>query len=186
MTRGQPDCLEQCIAARPLDSEDAVVLALVCHGNAGACCGRCERGNHCIGVARVGDDESVVIVDAIDDEIVDHATTVVAEQVVLRLPGSDAVEVVRDHRVEPRDRARPDHLGVAHVRDVEDADVFAHGGVLGDGADVLDRHVPAAEVGHLGAEGDMAGVQRRLAQAHAPTVAVSRRCRGWRRSGRVR
>ncbi len=97
MTRWQSDCLEECIAARPLDSEDAVVLALVRHGDAGACCGRRECGDYCIGVARVRDDEGVVVIDAVDDEIVDDTTTVIAQQVVLRLPGTDAVEVVCDH-----------------------------------------------------------------------------------------
>ena len=115
----------------------------------------------------------MVVIDAVDDEIVDDTTTVIAQQVVLRLPGTDAVEVVCDHRVQPRDRAWPNHLGVAHVRDIEDADVLAHGGVLCHGADVLDRHVPAAEVGHLGAEIGVTRVQRGLAQGHALTVAPS-------------
>ena len=53
------------------------------------------------------------------------------------------------------------HRGLAEVAHVEDADALAHGGVLGDdaAAGVLDRHVPATEVGHLGAEGDVAVVQ---------------------------
>ena len=55
----------------------------------------------------------------------------------------------------------PGHRGLAEVADVEDADALAHRGVLGDdaAAGVLDRHVPAAEVGHLGAEGDVAVVE---------------------------
>jgi hypothetical protein len=48
---------------------------------------------------------------------------------------------------------------VAHV---EDPDALAHRGVLGDdaAARVLDRHVPTAEVGHLGPEGDVAVMER--------------------------
>ena len=48
--------------------------------------------------------------------------------------------------------ARAAELDVAHVADVKDADAGAHGHVLGGEAGVFDRHVPAAEVDHLGAE----------------------------------
>ena len=52
---------------------------------------------------------------------------------------------------------------------------LADGGVLGDhaaaGRGVLDRHLPAAEVGQLGAQVDVAVVQRRTAQlSHGATV----------------
>ena len=58
--------------------------------------------------------------------------------------------------------ARAGDARLAEVRDVEDADRRAHRGVLADdaAAGVLDRHLPAAEVGHLGAEGHVPVVQR--------------------------
>ena len=50
---------------------------------------------------------------------------------------------------------------LAQVADVEDTDPLADRGVLRDdpAAGVLDRHLPAAEVGHLRAEADVALVQ---------------------------
>jgi hypothetical protein len=54
------------------------------------------------------------------------------------------------------------------VRDVEDADPLADGLVLlqHTTAGVLDRHLPAAEVGELGTEGDVAFVDRRGKESH--------------------
>ncbi len=60
-------------------------------------------------------------------------------------------------------RARPLDLELAHVRDVEDAAVRAHGAVLRDHALVLDRHLPAGEGHHPRAGGDVAVVERRRA-----------------------
>ena len=57
-------------------------------------------------------------------------------------------------------------------RDVEDADAGAHGHVLGDEAGVFDRHVPAAEVDHLGAEAAVGGVQCGLAECGRREAAV--------------
>src|SRR6185503_10421472 len=50
---------------------------------------------------------------------------------------------------------------LAHVRDVEDTDAAAHGAVLRHDALVLDRHLESGEGNHLGAEGRVAGVERR-------------------------
>ncbi len=55
-------------------------------------------------------------------------------------------------------------LDVAHVRDVEEADGGADGHVFGDEAGVLDGHVPAAEVDHLGLVGAVGGVEGGLAE----------------------
>ena len=64
-------------------------------------------------------------------------------------------------------RLRAGDADVAHVADVEDADAVADREVLlhqaADGG-VLDRHVPAVEVDHLGAQLAMNGVQRGFAQ----------------------
>ena len=72
-------------------------------------------------------------------------------------------------------RSRPLDLELAHVRDVEDAGVGAHGAMLLDHALVLDRHLPAGEGNHPRAERDVAVVERRLQQRlrHAETILVS-------------
>ena len=54
---------------------------------------------------------------------------------------------------------RSANLDLAHVADIEDADRGAHGAVLLEDSGVLDRHVPPAEIHHLGAEGTMDRIQ---------------------------
>ena len=67
------------------------------------------------------------------------------------------------------------HRRLAEVRDVENANPIADGGVLGQDATagVLERHRPTAEFAELGAEGDMALVQGRAQQRCALTSAPS-------------
>ncbi len=57
---------------------------------------------------------------------------------------------------------------LAHVADVEQPDAFAHGLVLLQYAGVFDRHVPTAEIDHLGAGAAMHGVQRSFFQTEKP------------------
>ncbi|MNS84190.1 hypothetical protein D3C72_1180040 [compost metagenome] len=52
------------------------------------------------------------------------------------------------------------------MRYVEHAGVGAHGVVLFDLGAVVDRHVPAAEVDHAGAEGAVDGVEGRGLERH--------------------
>ena len=65
--------------------------------------------------------------------------------------------------------AGPAKLDFAHVAHVEQSHAGAHRHVLGDQAAararVLDRHVPAAEVDHLGLEGAVRGVEGGLLQS---------------------
>jgi hypothetical protein len=63
---------------------------------------------------------------------------------------------------------------MAHV---EHPDGLPHSQVLLDdaAAGVLDRHLPATEICQLGAQVDVARVQRRSAQlAHAPDASIAR------------
>ena len=59
-------------------------------------------------------------------------------------------------------RVRAGDLDLPHVADVEQPGARAHGHVLVDDAGVFDRHVPAAELDHAGAERAVPGVERRL------------------------
>jgi hypothetical protein len=65
--------------------------------------------------------------------------------------------------------ARPAKLDLAHVANVEEAHTGANGHVLGNKAAtrpwVLDWHVPAAEVHHLGLEGAVGGVEGGLLES---------------------
>ena len=100
---------------------------------------------------------------------------VVAAQRVLRLARRDPAEVVGQAGVDEGRRARAGDRRLAQVADVEDADPLANRGVLADdaAAGVLDRHLPAAEVGHLGAEarrGARAGVRSAGRGGHAAST----------------
>ncbi len=99
-------------------------------------------------VRRVHDEQVAVVVEPVDDQVVDDPARVGRQQRVLRVAGRELVDVVRERRLQQVAGRRPFDLDLAHVRDVEDAGVRAHGPVLGDHALVLDRHLPARERHH--------------------------------------
>ena len=82
---------------------------------------------------------------------------------VVRLPVLEARGVVHGDVLDGGQRAGAAKLDLAHVAHVEQAHAGAHGQVLGDeaaaGTGILDRHIPAAEVDHLGLERAMGGVE---------------------------
>lgn len=128
-------------------------------------------------VGRVGDEEDVVVAADVGDEVVDDAAVVLAAHRVLGLTGTDAAQVVGEARVDEVDRAdvagTTADAGLAEVAHVEETDALAHRRVLGDdtATGVLDRHLPPAEVGHLGAEGDVTVMDGRVQQiAHVGTL----------------
>jgi hypothetical protein len=130
------------------------------------------------GVRGVRDEEDLVRVAVVGDEVVDHAAgLVVAAERVLGLTGTDAVEVVGQRCVDVAGRTRAAHDGLAEMAHIEDPDALADGQVLLDhpAARVLDRHLPAAEIGHLRAQVNVAPVQRRSAQVgHARDASIAR------------
>ena len=67
--------------------------------------------------------------------------------------------VVHAELLDGIERAGAAELDVAHVRDIEEADGGADGHMLGRDAGVFDRHVPSAEVDHLGFADAMGCVQ---------------------------
>ena len=105
-----------------------------------------------------------------DDDVVEHRAVGLVEEVgVLGPPGGDLAEVVGERPLQAR-RARrgPATRTVPRWRDVEHHRAVAARQVLGDRAGgVLERHLPAAERHHLGAE--LRGGRRRAASARAVT-----------------
>ena len=105
-----------------------------------------------------------MVVEPVDDQVVDDPARLGRQQRVLRVAGRQLVDVVREHRLQDVARRRPLDLDLAHVGDVEDAGVGAHGPVLGDHALVLDGHLPAGERNESRACRHVAVVERRPAQ----------------------
>ncbi len=123
------------------------------------------------------DDEQVLAVDeAVEVGVVDGAAGLGGHHRVLRLEQVEGLGVVGEHVLQEGRRARPAQHEAAHVRDVEEAGARAGGEVLGDDAGgVLDRHVPAAEVHHPGAGGDVLRVEGR-AQERRGRARVAAHC----------
>ena len=167
MVGRQAERLDQLAAARPLHGEHGEraveVLDLDARRRVGP-----EPVDDLAAVGGVRDEEDLVLAADVGDEVVDHAAArLVAAQRVLRLAGADLAQVVGEPVVHEVDGAGPADDPLAEVADVEDPDRLAHGDVLLEHATarVLDRHVPAAEVGELGAEGDVPVVQGPLLEA---------------------
>ncbi len=112
----------------------------------------------------VDDQQHVVVGEPVGDQVVDRAAALVQEQRVLGMAGADAVEVVREHPLDERDRPGAADLELAHVRDVEDPGVPAHRAVLRDDPLVLHRHLPAGKGDHPCSRGHVAVVERRAAK----------------------
>jgi microsomal dipeptidase-like Zn-dependent dipeptidase len=94
------------------------------------------------------------------DHVVDEATLVVQQPGVDRLPVGAPAEVVGDQRVGALQRPLPAELDLPHVRDIEHPRGLPHRLVLRHHPAVLDGHVPAGEVDHPAAVGDVPIVKR--------------------------
>jgi hypothetical protein len=70
-------------------------------------------------------------------------------------------DVVGEQTPQKLVHARATQVDHAHMRDVEHAGVPAHGVVLLDLGAVVDRHVPAAEIHHARARGNVGRIERR-------------------------
>ncbi len=102
----------------------------------------------------VDDDAEEILGEEIDDEIVDDAAVRIEHARVERLAGDlQLVDAVREQVAQELARARAVQVDHGHVRDIEHAGVAAHLVMLLDLRAVVERHVPAAEVDHLGAGG---------------------------------
>ena len=104
-----------------------------------------------------------ILGEEIHDQVVDDPALLVEHAGVERLAGFLQL-VDRVGEQVPQERAHVGTMQVdhGHVADVEHAGVAAHQVVLVDLRAVVDRHVPAAEIDHLGAERAMGLVEDRL------------------------
>ena len=157
----QTKSLENLVALVALDRDDAVPVVQVldlqtCRRS------RLQPAHDLTSVGGVGDEEDVVLGAQVDDEVIDHAAGLVAAEGVLRLALVDPAQVIGQAGVDERRSAGALDAGLAQVADIEDADALTDGRVLAHHASsgVLDRHLPAAEVSHLGSKGNVTVVER--------------------------
>ena len=108
----------------------------------------------------------------VDDEVVDDAALLVEQQVVLRLAEAELRQVIGDEVLEELERVTCDPEP-AHVGHVEQPGHVANGEVFVADRCVLLRHLPAAEIDHAAAEGEVAVVERRAVRRVYSSSAVS-------------
>jgi hypothetical protein len=106
-----------------------------------------EPGEVALVVGGVGHRQVALILQAVAEEIVEHAAVRRQQQAVLGATDRDPRDVVGAQALQQCQRPRPGGFDLAHVRDVERAGGAAHGEMLLAHAVVADRHLPAG-VGH--------------------------------------
>ena len=126
-----------------------------------------------VSVRGVDDQQILALREAVEIGVVDGTAGIGRHHRVLSLQEVERLGVVAEHVLQERDRAGTTEHEAAHVRDVEEAGAAASGKVLGDDPGrILDGHVPAAEVDHPGAGGDVLGVEGRAQEARGRVFAA--------------
>jgi hypothetical protein len=110
-------------------------------------------------VRRVDDEEDFVRA-AVDEQVVDRIAVAATEQRVADRTERNLGHEVRRDPVEELLAIRADDAHAAHVGEIEEPHLRAHGRDLVEDRTVLHGHVPAAELDHLGAEPDVLFVER--------------------------
>src|SRR6266478_9387514 len=121
----------------------------------------------------VYDEQKRFISDSIRDQVIDDAAPLIKEERVLAHSDTEFVDVVCEHRVEPLSRAQSIDNKLAHVRNIEDADVVSHCLMFLNDAGVLHRHEPSGEGNHFRAQPHVLVVKRCFfgcGFAHGPSL----------------
>ncbi len=127
-----------------LDGDQGGIVALVGQREVVRACVARDPGPVLVEVRRVHDHEEVLGGDPVYDQVVDDASVRVAHRAVER-PARLDIRVVREEHVEECQRLGALQPELAHVRQVEQPGVVAHGHVLGEHAGVLNGHEIAGE-----------------------------------------
>lgn len=132
------------------------------------------------------DHHPVAVLGQVDDQVVDHPALFVEHRAVERLAGlAEARHVVRQEMLQIGRGLLAGDVDHGHVGHVEDAAVTPDLMVLLDLRTVVQRHVPTAEIDHLGAERDVQLVKRG-AQSHGYSPSGRSGCRRQRPPARNR
>jgi hypothetical protein len=126
----------------------------------------------------------VVGPEPVGEEVVQHAAVGLGEDGVLRAVLGDLADVVGEDPLQQLLGVGPPRLDLAHVADVEHADLRAHRDVLGPDPLVLHGHLPPRERHEPRPGGGMTIVQRsaleRLgAGGHRGRTLAALRARSW-------
>ena len=146
--------------ARALDGDHGRLPSAVDHAGVGEVGELIHQGlDDYVPVGGVAYDEDALIREPVDDEVVEDAAALIAGHAVAGVTGWDGSDVGGDNGVGEGLSVGTIEEEPAHVGDVEHAGVGANGVVFLDGGAVAGRHVPAAELDHLGVEGKVGGVE---------------------------
>src|SRR5262249_26751353 len=96
----------------------------------------------------VHDKEELLVIDAINDQVINYPAALIEKKRVLTHADVELVDVVGQHDVEPIAPGWAVDDELAHVRNVEDANIVPHCLMFLDNAGVLHRHYPAGEWNH--------------------------------------
>ena len=120
------------------------------------------------GVGGVDAAEVMVLVEAIEGQIVDHPAVRVAHGGVLHLAVGQLGDIVGGQPLEKSQSSGPLDLNLPHVGDIEQPGGVANRQMLFDHPPILDRHLPAAEGDHAPPQATVMFIQRRFFQHHSP------------------
>jgi hypothetical protein len=108
-----------------------------------------------------------VFAEEVDNQIIDHAAFRIQHAGIQGLAGRlQLVDVIRQQAAQEGADVLAMQVDHAHVGDVEHAGVGTDGVVLLDLGTVVDGHVPAAKVDHLGAGSAVYGIERGRFERH--------------------
>ncbi len=124
-------------------------------------------GDVFFGGAGVDDDAEPFFGQEIDDQVVDDAAFGIEHARVQGLARHlQLVDVIGQEATQERAHVGALDVDDAHMGHVEHAGVAAHRVVLFDLRTVVDGHVPAAEIDHLGVGGAVSGIERGRFERH--------------------
>ena len=112
--------------------------------------------------SRVYDEQVLLLVDAIYDQIVNNPAAIIEQKRVLTHANVEPLDIVGPRAIEPIARIGAIDDKLAHVRNVEDADIVPHCLMFLDDAGVLNGHQPAGEWNHFRSESHVLIVKQRF------------------------
>src|SRR5215469_13398085 len=111
-----------------------------------------QPGKIFVCACRVHDEQVLLLVDPINNEVINDPATIVEQKCVLTHANVEPVDIVGQHAIEPIARIGGLDDELAHVRNVEDADIVPDCLMFLDDTGVLNGHYPAGEWNHFRSE----------------------------------